>query len=204
MQGAQCGTRSWVSRIMPWAEGSAKPLSHRGCPGGLFRTGYRVRHLISSSKQNSGLPVPEWGPSGLRDSPRRLEGALETPISRRPPLTRGQLALLKHALQVLLSRAPRYQLLGRRRPGPDRNTHSLCSFPPVSCTRQHSPCAVFWFNHLGSIKKVTVSKKKHVLRKGLRKESFVERTTQTNLTSVGPETQQSKGDFSPSAGHWWP
>ena len=32
MQGAQCGTRSRVSRITPWAEGGAKPLSHPGCP----------------------------------------------------------------------------------------------------------------------------------------------------------------------------
>ena len=32
MQGARCGTRSRVSRIMPWAESSAKPLSHQGCP----------------------------------------------------------------------------------------------------------------------------------------------------------------------------
>ena len=32
MQGTQCGTRSLVSRITPWAEGSAKPLSHLGCP----------------------------------------------------------------------------------------------------------------------------------------------------------------------------
>ena len=32
MQGAQCGTRSQVSRITPWAEGGAKPLSHPGCP----------------------------------------------------------------------------------------------------------------------------------------------------------------------------
>ena len=31
MQGAQCGTRSQVSRIRPWAAGSAKPLSHPGC-----------------------------------------------------------------------------------------------------------------------------------------------------------------------------
>ena len=31
MQGAQRGTRSRVSRIMLWAEGSAKPLSHPGC-----------------------------------------------------------------------------------------------------------------------------------------------------------------------------
>ena len=32
MQGARHGTRSRDSRIMPWAEGSAKPLSHPGCP----------------------------------------------------------------------------------------------------------------------------------------------------------------------------
>ena len=32
MQGAQRRTRSQVSRITPQAEGSAKPLSHRGCP----------------------------------------------------------------------------------------------------------------------------------------------------------------------------
>ena len=32
MQGAPCGTRSWVSRIRPWAKGGAKSLSHWGCP----------------------------------------------------------------------------------------------------------------------------------------------------------------------------
>ena len=32
MQRAQRGTPSQVSRIMPWAEGGAKPLSHLGCP----------------------------------------------------------------------------------------------------------------------------------------------------------------------------
>ena len=31
MQGTRCGTRSWLSRITPWAEGSTKPLSHLGC-----------------------------------------------------------------------------------------------------------------------------------------------------------------------------
>ena len=31
-QGAQRGTQSQVSRIRPWAEGGAKPTSHRGCP----------------------------------------------------------------------------------------------------------------------------------------------------------------------------
>ena len=32
MQGARYGTRTPVSRVTPWAEGSAKPLSHLGCP----------------------------------------------------------------------------------------------------------------------------------------------------------------------------
>ena len=36
MQGARHGTRSWVSRITPWAEGSAKLLSHPGYPEFLF------------------------------------------------------------------------------------------------------------------------------------------------------------------------
>ena len=32
MQGTQCGTRSWVSRITSRAAGSAKLLRHQGCP----------------------------------------------------------------------------------------------------------------------------------------------------------------------------
>ena len=36
MQGARCGTQSWVPRITSWAEGSAKLLSHRGCPEYMF------------------------------------------------------------------------------------------------------------------------------------------------------------------------
>ena len=32
MQGAQRWTQSQVSRIKPWAEGGAKPLSHPGIP----------------------------------------------------------------------------------------------------------------------------------------------------------------------------
>ena len=32
MQGARRGTQSRVSRITPWAKGSAKPPSHLGCP----------------------------------------------------------------------------------------------------------------------------------------------------------------------------
>ena len=36
MQGAQCGTRSRVSRITPWAEGGAKLLSHPGIPSSMY------------------------------------------------------------------------------------------------------------------------------------------------------------------------
>ena len=32
LQGARCGTQSPDSRIMPWAEGGAKLLSHPGIP----------------------------------------------------------------------------------------------------------------------------------------------------------------------------
>ena len=42
MQGAGCGTRSWVCRITPWAEGGAKLLSHQGCPR-LFNVGNKLR-----------------------------------------------------------------------------------------------------------------------------------------------------------------
>ena len=38
MQGARRGTRSRVSRIRPWAESSAKLLSHPGCPPSQFIT----------------------------------------------------------------------------------------------------------------------------------------------------------------------
>ena len=31
-QGTQRGTRFWISRILPWAEGGAKPLNQWGCP----------------------------------------------------------------------------------------------------------------------------------------------------------------------------
>ena len=32
MQGVPCGTGSRDCRVMPWAEGGAKPLGHQGCP----------------------------------------------------------------------------------------------------------------------------------------------------------------------------
>ena len=36
MRGSRCGTWSQVPRITPWAEDSAKPLSHPGCPQSGF------------------------------------------------------------------------------------------------------------------------------------------------------------------------
>ena len=42
MQGARHGTRSQVSRIRPWAEGGAKPLSHLGCPTKHFQSVYKL------------------------------------------------------------------------------------------------------------------------------------------------------------------
>ena len=42
MQVAQHGTRSWVSKIMPGAEGHAKPLSHRAALNpDLYQTSLR-------------------------------------------------------------------------------------------------------------------------------------------------------------------
>ena len=35
-QGARRGTPFRVSRIAPWAEGGAKPLSHQGCPPFIY------------------------------------------------------------------------------------------------------------------------------------------------------------------------
>ena len=45
MQEARCGTRSQDSRIMPWAEGGAKLLSHLGCPIGPFFWNYLNEQL---------------------------------------------------------------------------------------------------------------------------------------------------------------
>ena len=49
-QGIWCGTRSPVSRTMPWAEGSTKSLSHPGCPGLFFST---ERRSFSTSWKTS-------------------------------------------------------------------------------------------------------------------------------------------------------
>ena len=52
MQGARCGTQSWVFRITPWAEGGAKPLGHQGCPEQDF--------LQHNPLKNSGV-TSFWG-----------------------------------------------------------------------------------------------------------------------------------------------
>ena len=54
MQGAQCGTPSWDSRITPGAEGGAKPLRHPGCPGNsnLKKKNPRVHHSIIYNSQD--------------------------------------------------------------------------------------------------------------------------------------------------------
>ena len=49
MQGAQCGTRSWVSGITPWTEGGAKLLSHPGCP--LFFVFFKILFIYSRETQ---------------------------------------------------------------------------------------------------------------------------------------------------------
>ena len=53
MQGAWRGTRSWDSRIMPWAAGSTKPLRHRGCPAIFYLNlkwhfSYAIKYVINS------------------------------------------------------------------------------------------------------------------------------------------------------------
>ena len=47
MQGAQRGTRSQVSRIRPWDEGSAKLLSHPGCPKFKILVAFYIMKLLS-------------------------------------------------------------------------------------------------------------------------------------------------------------
>ena len=50
MQGAWRGTRSRVSRIRPWAEGGAKPLSHPGCPRYIYFKIFFITAISQSSR----------------------------------------------------------------------------------------------------------------------------------------------------------
>ena len=51
MQGARCGTPSWVSRITPQAAGCAKPLGHWGCPTQVISNTI-LFHLFKKGKKN--------------------------------------------------------------------------------------------------------------------------------------------------------
>ena len=58
-QGTRCGTRSQVSRITPWAEGSSKPLSLLGCPVGLFQhLGLRLSIRMSAAQLSAAQRRP--------------------------------------------------------------------------------------------------------------------------------------------------
>ena len=59
MQGARRGTRSRVSRIRPWAEGGAKPLSYLGCPTSILFEGNYQSQLGWS--KNSATSKPKTG-----------------------------------------------------------------------------------------------------------------------------------------------
>ena len=48
MQGVWGGIQSQVSRIMPWAEGGAKPLSHPGCPKNKNSKSHYMSNKIQS------------------------------------------------------------------------------------------------------------------------------------------------------------
>ena len=52
VQGAQHGPRSPVSRIRPWAEGGAKPLSHPGCPTSILKKKKKKKRQIESIANN--------------------------------------------------------------------------------------------------------------------------------------------------------
>ena len=61
MQGARRGTRSWVFGITPWAEGSANPLSHPGCPSPLFFNTWKKQQLREVKEVARGHTVNRWG-----------------------------------------------------------------------------------------------------------------------------------------------
>ena len=60
-KGAWRGTRSQISRITPWEEGGAKPLSHPGCPPFIIIIciSYASTYIASFNSYNN--PVEEIG-----------------------------------------------------------------------------------------------------------------------------------------------
>ena len=62
MQGAWRGTQSRVSRITPWTEGGAKPLSHRGCPKTSFKGQcYKNEKASHRLEENSHRTISDKG-----------------------------------------------------------------------------------------------------------------------------------------------
>ena len=55
MPEAPCGTQSRVSRVTPWAEGSAKPMSHPGCPAGSLMVKFSKDkfHIINDNSNKT-------------------------------------------------------------------------------------------------------------------------------------------------------
>ena len=74
-QGAQRGTRSRVSRIRPWAESSAKPRSHPGCPTIFNLYGHSVKcpqpHVTDEAAKapRGQVAVTMRGSTGLPSKP---------------------------------------------------------------------------------------------------------------------------------------
>ena len=54
MQGARHGTRSWVSRIMPWAKGSTKLPGHQGCPKYTY---FKVQIILLATVLGMGVSL---------------------------------------------------------------------------------------------------------------------------------------------------
>ena len=71
MQGAPCGTRSWVSRITPWAEGGAKPLSHRAAHQFHFHVHVVFGTELSKTKTLLGSDSPHRKPMQVSPQKRK-------------------------------------------------------------------------------------------------------------------------------------
>ena len=93
MQGARCGTRSWVSSIRSWAEGGAKLLTPPGCPHSSVS---KCKYPISTNTVSLSRPAPPC--AGSRG---KLMGGMVQPQpevhSSRGPTVRVQNSTLGHA-----------------------------------------------------------------------------------------------------------
>ena len=61
MQGAWHGTQSRVSRIRPWTEGNAKPLSHPGCPKDFIYSWETQRERHRQREKQAPCSKPDMG-----------------------------------------------------------------------------------------------------------------------------------------------